>query len=470
MRSRLLFVLTVVALAATLACSGGGSGSSTIKTNTTPTATASVVQVTMGDDPGDRVAALSITINSATLTSTTGSTVTLTSAPTTVEISSLAGTTTPLGTVTVPAGTYNKATITLGSATITVVDPTTGNTMQRTFNAPANPFTINLNPVFVSDGSALVINLDMDLHASVAIDSNGNITFNPLFIASHGRMMGPAAGGPPNPFTGGVERSLGTVTAVSGSSFTITTAIGQRSLTFTTNSSTVFKNVSGVAGLQTGMLVMVGGQTQADGTLLAVGVALVNGLRNATGIIGIVAKTTGTPLAQFQVLAHGVSAASMVPGTAISTPSFAATINVTNATVFRADSDDVDMSGLSFTFDATNLSPAQMVEVDTTGVPIAVTAVIGGIGGIAFGADQVRLEQQPLTGTISNLTANTFTLTVASDSAFATLAKTATVTVYKQPGTQLKDGLTLANGQKVIVRGLLFNNGGYKMVASRIGQ
>src|SRR4051794_29116008 len=251
MRSRLLIILVIVALATMLACSGG-SGSSTIKTNATPPATASVVQVTLGDDPGDRVAALSINIVSASLTSSTGTLVSLLSGPATVEISSLAGTTTPLGTVTVPAGTYNKATIALGSATITVVDPATGNTIQRTFNAPANPFTINLNPVFISDGSALVINLDMDLHASVAIDSSGNITFNPLFIASHGRMTGPPTGGPPNPFTGGLERSLGTVTAVSSTNFTITTAIGQRSLTFATNSSTVFKGISGIGSLQTG--------------------------------------------------------------------------------------------------------------------------------------------------------------------------------------------------------------------------
>src|SRR5690349_10402439 len=56
MRSRLLFILLVVALTAMIACSGG----STIpeKTNAAPPATASVVQVTMGDDPGDRVAAL----------------------------------------------------------------------------------------------------------------------------------------------------------------------------------------------------------------------------------------------------------------------------------------------------------------------------------------------------------------------------------------------------------------------------
>ena len=469
MRSRWLFIVLIVGLVVMVGCAGGNNSLGNNFVSNPPAATASVVQVTMGDDPGDRVASLSLTINAATLTSTTGTTVSLLGAPATVEISSLAGTTTPLGTVTVPAGTYNKATITLGSATITIVDPSTGNSAQRTFNAPANPFTINLNPVFVSDGTASVINLDMDLHASVAIDSNGNITFNPLFIASHGKMTGPPTGIGPNPFTGGIERTLGTVTGVSGSSFTITTAVGQRTLTFTTNGSTVFKGISGTGSLLTGMLVMVGGQTQSDGSLLALGVALVDGLRNATGVIGIVAKTVGAPVTQFQVYGHGVTS-SVMPPMASTTPGFGVTVNVTSSTHFQADTDDVDMTGLSFTFDATNLSPAQMVEVDTTSPPVGITAVIGGLGGISIGATQVQLVQQPVAGTISNLASDRFTLTVASDSVFATLAKTTTVTVFKQPKTQLKDGLTLANGQKVIVRGLLFNNSGYQLVATRIGQ
>ncbi len=467
MRSRLLLILLVSAVAAMLGCAGGNSSTGGKFVSTPPAATASVVQVTMGDDPGDRVASLSITINAATLTSTTGSTVSLLAAPATVEISSLAGTTTPLATVSVPAGTYNKATITLGSATITIVDPGTGNSVQRTFNAPANPFTINLNPVFVSDGSALVINLDMDLHASIAIDSSGNITFNPLFIASHGKLQGPPAGGGPNPFTGGVERTFGTVTAVSGSTFTITTALGQRTLTFTTNSTTVFKGIGGVGSLLTGMLVMVGGQTQSDGSLLALGVAVVNGLRNATGVIGIVAQTTGTPVTQFKVYGHGITAMSMF-GMPTTATGFAVTANVTSTTHFAADTDQVDMSGLSLTFDANSLSPAQMVEVDTTAPPVSAMGVIGGLGGISISASQVELEQQPLTGTISNLTPNSFTLTVASDGVFATLTKTTTVTVDKQPGTVIKDNASLANGQKVVVRGLLFNNSGYQMVATRI--
>src|ERR1051326_1665130 len=229
MRSHLLLTIAVTTLAFAVACSGGGSSSSfTGRTNTTPPATGSVVQVSLGDDAGDRVASLSVTVNAVQLTSDAGTTVSLISSPTTLEISSLAGTTTPLGTVTVPAGTYNKLTITLGGATITVVDPATGTTVQKTFNAPANPFSIMLNPVFVSDGSARVINIDLNLHSSVAIDATGNVTFNPLFLVSHARMQGPPPGMPPNPFTGGVERAIGKVGNVFPTTFELITAIGQK--------------------------------------------------------------------------------------------------------------------------------------------------------------------------------------------------------------------------------------------------
>src|SRR5512133_1631418 len=131
MRSHILLTIAVVTLVIAVACSGGGgSNSFNGRTSTTPSATGSVVQVSLGDDAGDRVASLSVTVNAVQMTSDTGATVSLISSPTTLEVSSLAGTTSPLGTVTVPAGTYNKLNITLGGATITVVDPATGTTVQ----------------------------------------------------------------------------------------------------------------------------------------------------------------------------------------------------------------------------------------------------------------------------------------------------------------------------------------------------
>ena len=52
----------------------------------------------------------------------------------------------------------------------------------------------------------------------------------------------------------------------------------------------------------------------------------------------------------------------------------------------------------------------------------------------------------------------TFTLTLPTDSAFATLTGATTVQVYQQAGTQLHGILTVANGSDVQARGFLFND------------
>ena len=473
MRTRFLVLFIVTALFLMAACGGGNT---TVKTSTpTPSPAASTVQVSIGDDPGDRVASLSVTINAISLSSAGATPVSVLPAPVTVEVTSLAGTTTPLSTVTVPAGTYTQASITVGSMTVTCVDPNTGATVQKVFT-PTQPFNVALNPAFVSDGTARAINLDFDVARSVSIDAQGNININPVFLAKHGPMVGPPAGTPPDPFKGGVDHIFGAVDSVSGTSFTIKAVVGLRTLTFTTNSSTVWKNLSGIAQLKAGMLVMVNAQAQADKTLLALGVMGVNMFNNATGAIGIVAKTTGTPVTQFQLLAHGLIGSNQAPTQAGSTALFATAgilVDVNSNTVFRYNQDNIDLTGVTVKFDAASLSPAQQVEVDTTFSPLfnVGSTMMGALPVMGkFTASQVELEQQPVVGTISNLTSSGFTLTVSSDSVLAVLAKTTTITVYKQGATALQDNLTLSNGQKVVVRGLLFNDGGYKLVAGRIGQ
>lgn len=80
-----------------------------------------------------------------------------------------------------------------------------------------------------------------------------------------------------------------------------------------------------------------------------------------------------------------------------------------------------------------------------------------------------------MTGAVSGITGtfspgSSFTLTVGSTSAFASLTGTTTVTVQTQSGTEVKN-VTVSNSASVGVRGLLFVNGStYTLVASRILQ
>jgi hypothetical protein len=453
----LFLVLMVVALALLNGCSGNNTTCQGATQSTT--SGMSMVQVTIGDAPSDRIAAFSITINSISLSDDAGNAVSLVSSPVTVEITHLTGTTQPVATLTVPAGTYTKATIALGTATVTLVDPATGLLSQKTLPAPPT-VTLTLNPAFVLSGSPLVLNLDLSLANSIAIDASGNINFNPRFIETHG----PLGGSTPSPFNGGLEHLFGSVSNVSSNSFSL--ALGNQTLTFTTNSSTQFLNLSGVSQIAVGMLLMVSAQTQSDGSLLATRVAAVNALPASMGALGLV-RTVNRATSQLQLVVRHAAGPALTPfvGSGL-------LVDFSSSTAFRFDADGVDLSNLPFvpTFNADNIAPGQFVEVDTTSPPVGITAVIGGLGGIEISATQITLEPEPLIGTVSGYTGgNTFTLNFQADSLFAVATKTASVTVYKQPGTTLVNLSSINNGSTVIVRGLLFvDSGTYKMVAGRV--
>jgi hypothetical protein len=252
----------------------------------------------------------------------------------------------------------------------------------------------------------------------------------------------------------------------------------QRSLTFTTNSSTVFINTSGIGGLATGMLVMVNGQTQPDGTLLAIRVVAMNPLTNSTGATGVVAKTTGSPVTQFQMVTHNlvVAATFAMGGMPVAVaPASGVTVNVSSTTVFRYNTDGVDLTGISLPpFSASTLFAGQVVEVDSAGPVLTSTGMTMGPMLPMFGtlnASGVELEQQPVIGVVSNYNGGgTFTLTVQAESVLAVVSGATSITVFKQPGTTLLNNLALSNGQTVMVRGLLYSDGGLKLVATRIGQ
>jgi len=109
------------------------------------------------------------------------------------------------------------------------------------------------------------------------------------------------------------------------------------------------------------------------------------------------------------------------------------------------------------------LGKAQRVEVDST---------TSG-SGTTLTADKVKLKEQAFSGTVSASSGSggqtTFTLTVAADSAFALLTGSTTLTVVKQPGTELKGISSIFDGEAVRARGLLFFDGtNYTLVAKRV--
>lgn len=450
-----ILILALFALALTLVACGGGSGntSSPVPSSTGGT----TVQVGMGDSPADWITTFGMTVNSIMLTNSNGSTVSMLSSPTQMEMMRLMGTVQPVSIMNVPQGTYTSATIKISSIQMGYMDPATHQYMQKTL---AGPYigTVNFNPSMTVGSTPSSLNFDMNMGSSVSI-SNGNVTVTPTFTG----MMN-ALGSGQNPWQGYMQHMVGSITSASGSQFTMNMMMGLQSATLTTNGNTHFDGMSGMGMMSTGMIVSVDAITQSDGTMLAQHVESMWGSSGGMMGGGIVTGITGDPPTQLTIVANNGIGGGMM----MSAISGTITVNMSSSTPYSADSDGVDLANLPFTptFDNSSIAKGQKIDVVSGG------GMMGGAVG-TINASQVRLEQQGLHGTVSNFTANgsqsTFTLTLPIDSAFTTLTGISTVTVYQQNGTQLHNLTTIANGSQVQVRGLLYYDAGtYRLVSTWI--
>ena len=457
--------ILVVALSG---CSGGSA--SNTGSNPTPTPTAkTAVQVNMGDSPADWMLAFSMNITSMSLTSSNGSTSVVTSS-TPMEMMHLMGTMQPLAMVNAPQGTYTGASITIGSATVMYMDPATKLPVQATISSPMTANVTFSNPISVGS-TPMAMGFDLDLASSVTTGSGGTLTMNPVFHVSSG-MQG--SGNAMDPTDGGIQKMMGSVSSVSGSSFVMTSLQAAQSFTFMTNSSTVFDGTS-MSSMASGMLAIVDATLQSDGSLMATRVQSMMSSGGAMGG-GIITAVTGSPATTLTLVMQNGA------GTGMMSSDFAAgaTVDLGGSTTYQIDEDNVDMAGLPFTptFDDSHIYVGQAVMPISSGGMMS-----GGTGGGMMGgsplagtitASEVLLEPQGLTGTsvaaISSSATTSFTLTLPSDSAFTTLTGATSVTIFQQPQTTVTGTSPIASGSSVHAFGLLFFDAGqWKMVASRIG-
>jgi Domain of unknown function (DUF5666) len=264
-----------------------------------------------------------------------------------------------------------------------------------------------------------------------------------------------------------LEDTTGTVTSVSGTSFTLSVGQNGTPLNFSTDANTEFDDGATLSTMLN-TIVKVEGITMADGSLYA---KEVEGEEDNNGAEaeGVITAVTGNPATQLSLVAQD----GMGSGVTSTTIGSTLNVNVANAQ-YKVDKGSVDTSGLSgglpsntFPFDPTSVHAGQAVEVESN------TSASGN----SVSAEKVKLKQQGLTGTVSGLTGSTsagpvtFTLTVASDSAFAVLSGQTTINVFWQPGTDLKNLSSVNNNDQVRVRGLVFFTGtGVNMIARRIQQ
>jgi hypothetical protein len=367
----------------------------------------------------------------------------------------------PLSINNIPQGNYTAATITVSSPQVTFIDSTTGLVVEKSATLTTNTASVTFNPS-VSIGSTLTsLNFDFDLSLpnSIAIDANNNVAVTPIFTASAATIV---AENLQEEDDGSVDDLMGFVTAASGSSFSISAQDASQTLSFVVDGNTQFEGVGGASALSNGMIVEVSAVTQPDNSLLATHVEV--RIANASGeeAEGLITQVTGTPATQFNIAVREDAAS----GSVFPALGSILTVNLAQNTLYNMNTDHVDLSNLPFVpkFDATSLAKAQNVEADTANP--SSTSVI---------AQAVGLQPQAIVGTVTAYVQTgpqaTFVLTVPSDSAFAMLTGSTTITVFQQQSTELKDITAITNGSSVRVRGLLFLDlGTYKLVASRIGK
>jgi Domain of unknown function (DUF4382)/Domain of unknown function (DUF5666) len=429
---------------------GNGGGGGTPPGN--PPQAKSPVQFRFGDAPADLVAAFAVTVNSVKVTSQSATITNILPNPITIELAHLSDTSAPLATLALPQGNYTQLQVALSNASVTYFDPITYLPVQKQV-AQLSPVTVNFSPALKVGNDAGVLSLDFDLARTVNLDIvNDTFSLNtPVINVSQAQV--PSAG-QELPETGQVDHLVGQVTAVSGSSFTMTLGESGVPLTLATNNSTAFVNVT--LGTLAGMLVQVDGTTNPDGTFLA---QHVQGFENGTGVTVQGLLGGYTPSGNFLTVVQDGVGTSMTPalvGTNIS-------MNNNNAS-YSVNTQGVDMTGLSLTFDLYHITPGQNVQILSSS---SMQSDPEGNAGLLT-PDSLILEQQTLSGTVANYTAGSspnaasFDLLLPTDNtSYLTAANPSAVTVhiYQQAGTNLLNlSAGIQNGQTVRVRGLLFFN------------
>ena len=461
--------LTVAALMLVACGGGGGGGTSPAAPNSppaaAPTTATSPVQINLGDDPADRLMAVNVTVNTVVLHGADGHDVTVLASPRPMELMHLMGTVAPLAVANVPHGTYTGATMTFGGATVMHMDPATGQAMQRQVTGPMTSHVTFSSPLVVGT-APMVVNFDMNMWASVGIDSAGNVSMSPALSAYHNA----AVAGSQHHEQGGAHNLVGVVGGTDTNSFTLSMMQGLSGIQLTTQTGTHYEGMGDQHMMGAGQIVAVDASLQPDGTWIANHVQSHMASGGAMSS-GVVASVTGVPATQFVLVMHDGAGAGMTTSNLAGTT----TVSISDATAFAIDATGVDLANLPFTprFDRATVAAGQGVEALSTAQMSHDGGMHGMIGGGTLTATSVRLEQQGLRGIVSGYTPSgteaTFVVTVPADAAFAKLTGKTSVTVYQRTATLRTGAANVTNGSVVQVRGLLFNDAGtLRMVASRI--
>ena len=433
--------------------------------------TAAPMLVTVSDAPLNNILMAKVTISAITLGtgSATGS-VSVLSQPATVELSSLGGVQEPIELTNLALGTYTSATLTVSSAQVTYLNASgIATTGTATLTTPT--VTVALTPALTVASATTEQHLQFGFDLTKSFDLTGNVlSFTPA-ISTVAAAVSSENGGDRN------LEATGSVVSVTPTAITVQCGDSGRQFTYVINSSTALPTGVLLASIQTGMIVRIQGQTQPDGTILAVSITpeSTTGMsgQNEDGAKGIIVSVTksGGLVTGFTMVpreAFGMMTMSNLPMTG--------TINValSSATVYGLPQAAQQVGLTSAMFTNAALFPGQSVAVagvaDSTGTVAAQQVTLGavGLGGVLAGAPQGTAPMY------------TFGLTLTSIGALANPKSlpTLTLNVVTEANTEYNHGMTatgfaaLAAGTPVEVNGyvLLDATGNYVLTAQQLGQ
>ncbi len=418
-----LFCLLSLALTSLIVAGCGGA-----ITQDTATGGVSGPAFVVGTDaPLASVTSFNVQVMNVTATTSGGTTVSLLSGSPTVDFARFNGLQTLLDMNDVPVGTYTNVAITLGPATIGYLNTVAGSAPTiQTQAATLTSSTINItlpSPLVVSQSAPVGLHMDFDLHKSIQVDSNGQITgmVTPTFNVN---AVGPTDSG------AYIDEFDAAVVSVnpSAQSFVIQGPHG-RNFTINVTGNTLWDNNESISQLTTSSIVQVSGELdRADATLDADEVAILSqdGFF-AAGQVAYVVPTSG-PATNLDLYVRA-----LLPTTTGLSLGQIAQVNLTgneNYFIYRMHNPLTQ-----FLFNPSTLLAGQSVAI---GGPAS-----GASNPNAVTTKRVVLRQWGYNGTVVpgsiNASAGTFQLQV---NGFAGLLVPQTVTVYVVNNTTFRDGLT----------------------------
>jgi hypothetical protein len=438
--------------------SNAASGTTASKPGTAP------MVVTVSDAPLGNILSAKVTISAVSVTPASGSPVNVLSKPEAVELSGLGSLQEPIDLSNLAPGTYNSVTVTVSAAQVTYLDPSTNLPVTATATLSSPTVTVALNPALsFTTTSEVDLHLAFSLSQSFSI-SGSTVTFTPAISTSAAQVD------QENENQREVEVT-GTVVAISSSSITVQSGDSGQQFTFAINGSTQFPNGVTPSSITQNAIVQVKGQTQADGTLLALSITpLAAGMSSgqedgAKGIVVMVTHDSNGNLTGFTMVPQEDFGSMMSTGMTLN-------VVVAQSTTYGISEDAQQLGLAASMFNSAEIFPGQAVIVtggtDSSGNLDAAQITLGGenILGVLAATPQASG---------SNLD---FGINLAVPSFLDTYVKLVTLNAVAVPNTSYGNTLTASSfasmtaNTAIQVHGYLLvdQSGNYMLTASEISQ